>query len=141
MSEPLEIARIEESTELAAPQVAEAINQIAAAMHGLADMMRATNERMTSLDNRVRLLEKVTGMQLNEINATIRARAAELCEMYRIAGQEKPVANAIRRAVRLTTGVQSLRELPRCEYTVVLKQVQMWDDYKAMKAIKGKAGK
>lgn len=58
---------------------------------------------------------------------------------YRAPGCEKAVANAIRRDVRLMQGVQSIRELPRCEYAVALQHVRIWDNYKTMKAIKGKA--
>ena len=106
----------------------------------MADMVRTTNERMTALEQQVRLLTKVTPAQATELNRAVRVRAAELCETYRIAGSEKSVANAIRRAVKLLTGVGSMRELPRCEYTVAMEQVRMWDDYKTMKAIKNKRG-
>ncbi len=118
--------------------VAQAFGEIAQVMRGMADMIRATNERMTALEHQVRLLTKVTPAQAGEINAAIRDRAAQLCASYRASGGEKATANAIRRAVRLLTGVTSIRELPRCEYQVVLQQVSMWDDYKAMKAIRAK---
>lgn len=121
------------------PEVAQAIQQMAQAAMSMATMLRATNERMASMEREIRLLTKVTPAQASAINAAIRARAAELCGSYRAAGCEKAVANAIRRAVRLTTGVTSVRELPRCEFTVAMQQVQLWDDYKVMKAIKLKA--
>lgn len=123
------------------PDVAQAFNQIAQALRGMADMVRATNERMTTLEQQVRLLTKVTPAQAAEINAAVRARAAELCEAYRMVGREKTVANAIRRTIKLITGVTSVRELPRCEYMVALQQVRMWDDRRTMKAIKTKEGK
>lgn len=129
----------QESASLPA-DAAQALTQMAQAMRGMADMVRATNERMTVLEQQVRLLMKVTPMQANEINAAIRERAAALCGVYKAVGSEKAVANAIRRDVRLMQGVQSVRELPRCEYAVVLQQVRMWDDYKVMKGIKGKSG-
>ena len=37
-------------------------------------------------------------------------------------------------------GVQNVREVPRCEYSVALQTVKLWDDYKTMKAIKAKGG-
>ena len=119
-------------------EIQAALGQMGEIMRGMADMLRATNERMASLEREVRLLTKVTPAQANAINEAIRQRAAELCESYRAQGCEKAAANAIRRAVRLTTGTNSVRELPRCEYGVAMEQVRMWDDRKTMKALRAK---
>lgn len=120
------------------PEVVQIFQQMAQATVSMANMLRATNERMASMEREIRLLTKVTPAQASAINAAIRDRAAELCATYRATGCEKAAANAIRRAVKLTTGVSNVRELPRCEYAVAMQQVQLWDDYKAMKAIKAK---
>lgn len=120
------------------PEMQAALGQMGEIMRGMADMLRATNERMASLEREVRLLTKVTPAQANAINEAIRQRAAELCESYHAQGCEKATANAIRRAVRLTTGTNSVRELPRCEYGVAMEQVRMWDDRKTMKALRAK---
>ena len=112
--------------------VRQTLGQMGEIMRGMADMLRATNERMAALEREVRLLTKVTPAQANAIHEAIRSRAAEICE--------KAAANAIRRAVRLTTGISSVRDLPRCEYSVAMEQVRMWDDYKAMKAIRARGG-
>lgn len=122
------------------PEVSKAFLQMAQATVSMANMMRATNERIASMEREIRLLTKVTPAQASAINAAIRDRAGTLCSDYRAPGCEKAVANAIRRALKLTTGVSSVRELPRCEYSVALQSVQIWDDYKAMKAIKAKGG-
>ena len=123
------------------PEVKAALGQMGEIMRSMADMLRATNERMASLEREVRLMTKVTPAQANAINEAIRQRAVELCGEYRAKGCEKAAANAIRRAVRLTTGVNSIRELPRCEYAVAMEQVKMWDDFKTMKALRSKADK
>ena len=122
------------------PEVSKAFLQMAQATVSMANMMRATNERIASMEREIRLLTKVTPAQATAINTAIRDRAGVLCSDYRAPGCEKAVANAIRRALKLTTGVSSVRELPRCEYSVALQSVQIWDDYKAMKAIKAKGG-
>lgn len=121
-------------------EVSKAFLQMAQATVSMANMMRATNERIASMEREIRLLTKVTPAQASAINTAIRDRAGALCSDYRAPGCEKAVANAIRRALKLTTGVSSVRELPRCEYSVALQSVQIWDDYKAMKAIKAKGG-
>lgn len=112
--------------------------QIAEAMHALAEMARMTSERMTMLERQVSLLTKVTSMQARELNTAIRARAVELAAMYTLPGCENALANAIRRDLRITAGVSSVRELPRCEFKVYMQQVEMWDDYKIVKAIRQK---
>ena len=110
-------------------------------MQGMADMVRATNERMAALEQQVRMLEKVTPAQATDLNAAIRARAAAACQEYRMAGMEKAVGAAIRKTVRLATGARSIREIARCDYKPVRELVDTWDEYKAMKAIKAQKGR
>ena len=105
----------------------------------MANMVKTTNERIGVLEQQVRLLTKVTPAQAKAIHEAIRARAEELCQTWLVVGKEKTVASAIRRAVRLSTGVSSMKDLPRCDFSVVVRQIQLWDDYKVMKTIKAKA--
>ncbi len=110
-------------------------------MQGMADMVRATNERMAALEQQVRMLEKVTPSQASDLNAAIRQRAAEACQEYRMTGMEQQVGTAIRKTVRLTTGARCVREIARCDYKPVLELVNTWDEYKAMKTIKAQQRK
>lgn len=120
-------------------QMNDASRAMADAMRDVANMVRATNERMTALEKEVRLLTKVTGAQASEIGKAIRERAAALCTERKLPPEaDKPIAAAIRREIRLTTGVEAVRDIPRCEYQVILRRVQLWDDYKAIKAIRAK---
>lgn len=107
-------------------------------MQSMAEMVQATNERMTELEKQVRMLEKVTPGQASDLNAAIRQRAATACKEYRMIGLEKPVAAAIRKTVRLATGARSVREIARCDYRPIREMVDSWDEYKTMKAIKAK---
>ena len=137
-----ELMQIQPGTPSTLPaEVQATLAQMGDIMRSMANMLRATNERMASLEREVKLLTKVTPAQANAINNAIRQRAAELCETYRAQGCEKAAANAIRRAVRLTTGTNSVRDLPRCEYSVAMEQVRMWDDRKTMKALRAKVNK
>lgn len=121
--------------------VAEEMKQMREALQAMAGLLRTTNETMAQLQRQVRLLEKVTPAQARAINQAIRDRAAELCAIYMLRGDgcEKPVAAAIRKAIKLRFGANSAKDLPRCEYEVAMTQVQGWDDYKTMKEIKGRA--
>ena len=107
-------------------------------MQGMAEMVRATNERVGELERQVRMLEKVTPAQAADLNATIRARASATCQEYRMSGNESQVAAAIRKTVRLTTGARSVREIARCDYKPIKALVEGWDEYLTIKAIKGK---
>lgn len=129
--------------EAAAPVTLEAfMAQTMQLMQGMAEMVRATNERMTALEKQVRMLEKVTPSQAADLNALIRERAAAVCAEYRMAGLDKPVAAAIRRSVRIATGARSVREIARCDCKPVRELISCWDEYKTLKAIKTKgAGK
>ena len=110
-------------------------------MQGMADMVRATNERMAALEQQVRMLEKVTPSQASDLNAAIRQRAAAACQEYRMTGMEQQVGTAIRKTVRLATGARSVREIARCDYKPILELVATWDEYKTMKAIKAQQRK
>lgn len=115
------------------------IRRMADMLQTMAAMLQATTESMEQLRRQVRLLEKVTPQQAGAINRAIRQRASDLCALYRIpedAGA-KPASAAIRKAVRLQFG-GTVKEIPRCDYEVALRQVQGWDDYKAMKGIREK---
>lgn len=137
-----------EETRIAVPEPAQApartdetaqlFAQLAQTMQSMATMIRATNERMAALEQSVRLLNKVTPAQAGAINAAIRERAAELCAEYRAAGCETAVGNAIRKELKLTMGVQSVRDVARCEYAVAVETARLWDDYRVMKAVKAR---
>lgn len=124
-----------------AANTAREMQQMREALQAMAGLLRTTNETMAQLQRQVRLLEKVTPAQARAINQAIRDRATELCAIYMLRGDgcEKPVAAAIRKAVKLRFGANTAKDLPRCEYEVALAQVQGWDDYKTMKEIKGRA--
>lgn len=110
--------------------------QVGEIMRGMAEMLASTNERITALEQEIRTLTKVTPAQVKAINAAIRERAAVICCDYSAVGCEQLAANAIRKALRLTLGISAVREIPRCDYNVAMRQVEMWDDYKQMKSLK-----
>lgn len=128
-----EMASSEPVDEQISSQMLEAVRQMAM-------LLRTTNERLTALENEVRRLRRVTPAQATEIGTAIRKRAVEVCQMHRVVGTEKSVAAAIRKAVYLTCGVRSMRELPRDDFAVAMQQVRLWDDYKIMKAIRERSG-
>lgn len=135
-----ELVTVKPSEALPIPaEVAAEMQQMREALQTMAGLLRTTNETMAQLQRQVRLLEKVTPAQASALNKAIRERAAQLCDLYAARGCDKPVAAAIRKAVKLRFGAATAKDLPRCEYEVAMTQVQGWDDYKTMKEIKGRA--
>lgn len=105
-------------------------------MVAMALMLRETNERLAAMEQALRTLEKVTPYQAKGINRLMRERAAEVCREYRMPGQEKKVAGAIRRTVRELTGVKTAQEIARCDYQTVLEAVGTWDRYDVIQGIR-----
>lgn len=106
-------------------------------MATMADTIRTTNERMSSLEQQVRQLTKLTPAQVKAINEAIRARAAECCEIYDAGGHERTVANAIRKEMKLVLGASAVREICRGDYSIAMRMINMWDDYDQMQRIGG----
>ena len=122
----------EENREAMAVTICRQNEQLAA----MALMLRETNERLAAMEQALRTLEKVTPYQAKTINRLMRERAAEVCREYRMPGQEKKVAGAIRRTVRELTGVKSAQEIARCDYQTVLDTVGTWDRYDVIQKIR-----
>lgn len=125
-------------------QMEEAIRerdgQIMGLLQSMADMMRITNERMAAMEQTIRTLEKVTPGQAHNINQCIRERAAELCQDYRMTGNEKATGAAIRKEIREATGARNMQGVARCDYQTVIDMILDWDDSQTMKAIRQRGG-
>lgn len=131
----------DDPTALSTPATAGDVQKLLDAMQGMAVLLRTMNSRVQDLEAQVRRLEKVTPAQASELNADIRKRAQEVCRMHKAEGCEKAVASAIRKAVKGTCGISSMRDLPRCDFKVAQRQIEMWDDYALMKAMRRKGGR
>lgn len=127
---------------MTAQQMTAVMGQMQQLMQGMADSIRATNERMAKLERQIELLTPLTGAQEKALCAEVRRRAGELCGQYRLsAGYEQAVAAAIRGELKREGGVRAVRELPRIEYNVLLERVALWDDYDTMRALRQQARK
>ncbi len=144
MANKQEIAKVEapQSGELVSmSEMTAMMGQMMHLMQGMAETVRATNERVTALEKQAALSARVTAGQSKHINAAIREQAEKVAAMHGMGSSTtstQAIARAIRRDVCLTAGVTSTRELPKCEYRVYLQQVALWDDYKVIKAIKAR---
>lgn len=113
-------------------------------LEGLMRMMTQTvaemNKRIDRLDRQVQQMTPITGAQERALGEKIKQRADELCVLHKLPeGSRTAIANAIRKDIKTTGGVRSIRELPRVDYTVYIDQIALWDDFAVMRAIRKKA--
>lgn len=127
-----EIIPIRQDMEMSMPEM---MANMMGLMSAMAEMMQATNRRMATLEEEVRRLNKVTPAQARAINAAIRNRSEAVCAMHRATGCEKEAAAAIRKALRISCGIRSVRDLPRCDFDLANRTVEMWDDYAFMRGL------
>lgn len=101
----------------------EALNQVARTQQVQAD-------RMEALEKQIRLNTPVTPQQAKYLGEEIKNRARELLAKYDVedAKAVRKLGSAIRKAVLTRYGIGGLAELPKCEYTVAMSQIQMWNE-------------
>ena len=101
----------------------EALNQVARTQQVQAD-------RMEALEKQIRLNTPVTPQQVKYLGEEIKNRARELLAKYDVedAKAVRKLGSAIRKAVLTRYGIGRLAELPKCEYTVAMSQIQMWNE-------------
>ena len=116
------------NTELV-PQVRE-MNEAMSRMAGLIVDMHG---QLQALQAKVAMLEKLTPMQVKDVNLRIRERACGLEMEYDLpAGSAEKLQTLIRRQVRMETGARSARDIARCDYPVVCGLIADWEDYGAI---------
>jgi hypothetical protein len=113
-------------------QMAQTMGQMQLIMASMAEMISATSQSVADLRRQVQRMDKATPAQAAAIRDAIHTRAAALCADYGCAGCEKKVAAAIRKSLRISTGVSSLREISKDHVKAALLQVETWDDFGIM---------
>ena len=111
----------------------EAFAQITAAM-------TIQSERMDALEKQIRLATPVTPGQVRYINGEIRRHARDLLARKEAGYEDDAKAVAalgrlIRKAILVRYGITALNELPKCEYSVVISQIELYNDTLAIRDI------
>jgi hypothetical protein len=105
----------------------QALEQVGAAL-------TANASRLEELERHQRLQTPVSQMQVRYINEAIKKKACAILgkrtlpEELTVGIYLKKLVNVMRRDILIRYGVASLREIPKCEYSVVLSQIDMWAD-------------
>ena len=106
----------------------------------IAASMTVQSDRMNALEKQIRLATPVTPGQVRYINNEIRHRARELLAKKESGYEDDTKAVAalgrlIRKSILVRYGIMALNELPRCEYSVVISQIGLYNDAMAVRDI------
>lgn len=107
------------------------------AMERIAASQDVIQNRMEALEKQVRLNTPVTDKQARYLADKARDKARELLEKKEsgLSEDKKAVtklAGLIKKDVMMRNGVGSLREIPRCEYSVTMSQIEIWNNALAL---------
>lgn len=108
----------------------EAMEQIAASQDSI-------RNRMEALEKQMRLQTPVTDRQAKYLADAARDKARELLDKKKITERKaiNKLAGVIRKSVMARYGVGTLREIPRCEYSVAMSQIEIWNNVIAVMEI------
>lgn len=102
--------------------------------------------KIDALEKQIRLSTPVTPIQVKYINGEIRRRSRELLSRWESGYEDDSKAvdamgRLIRKAVLVRYGISALNELPRCEYSVVIGQISLYNNNLAIRDIAKEAEK
>ena len=99
------------------------------AMEQIATSQDVIRNRMEALEKQVRLQTPVTDRQARYLADAARAKARELLDKKQIDDKKAitKLAGLIKKSVLARYGIGSLRETPRCEYSVAMSQIETWN--------------
>ena len=108
----------------------EAMEQIAASQDSI-------RNRMEALEKQMRMQTPVTDRQAKYLADAARDKARELLDKKKITERKaiNKLAGVIRKSVMARYGVGTLREIPRCEYSVAMSQIEIWNNVIAVMEI------
>lgn len=128
-------------SQLSREDLCQLIGALVENQRSLAEGQQQMAEEMRLMRRSIQQLTKVTPAQATQLNRLMRETAETLVQRYRL--QDIPnavtlLSNCIRRDVRFRAGIQSMRDLPRCEFDAYVNYISLWDNYKAAKSIRSR---
>lgn len=125
--------------EMVAPvleQVAALLKNNTEAVQCIAAQEQIQSDRLAALERELRLNMPVTNAQVRYLSSGMKSRALELLakrSLEETTELTRRLSGCIRKAVLARYGISSLRDLPRCEYSVAMKQIETWNDLMALR--------
>lgn len=131
------IAIREEGNGLTVRELTAAMQRQSDLMASMAMMLKASCEKVDRLEREVRRLEKLTPMQVTEMNALIRKRARDLTEEYGLeAVHERTVNTWIRSELKQEFG-GTVKEISRCDRELAMGYIRNWENSGKLLNLKG----
>lgn len=131
-------------SQLTREDLCQLIGALVENQRGMAALQQQMADELQKMRRSIQQLTKVTPAQATQLNRLMRDTAQALVVRYRL--QDIPnavtlMANCIRRDVRFRAGIQSMRDLPRCEAEAYINYISLWDNYKVVKTLRSRAEK
>lgn len=131
------IAIREDGNGLTVRELAAAMQRQSDLMASMAMMLKASCEKVDRLEREVRRLEKLTPMQVTEMNALIRKRARDLTEEYGLEPvHERTINTWIRSELKQEFG-GTVKEISRCDRELAMGYIRNWENSGKLLNLKG----
>ncbi len=134
------IAAPQGEQQLSTTEVSAALSAMLKMMEQMGNAIAAVSEGMASLTHRMDMMDRLTPGQAKALGEAIRRRGEQLTDEYGMHGKDalSRIQAAIRKELRNSVGAEgkSLRDLPKCEYQVMLTRVSLWEDYDVLTDIR-----
>lgn len=100
------------------------------AMEQIAMNQDVIRNRMDAIEKHQRLQTPVTDRQARYLADAAREKARELLDKRQVSEKKAitKLSGLIKKSVLARYGVGSLREIPRCEYSVAMSQIETWNN-------------
>ena len=106
------------------------LQQNTEALERISATLNLQGKQIEALEKQVRMNTPVTGVQAKYLNNAVRDKASEMLDKF--GRNDKTARDALARRIRkdilVRGGIASMRELPKCEYEVALKQIETWNN-------------
>lgn len=119
-------ASTEQILKLAADMMTECRNQIAEC----AQMQRIMAEHIEALEREMKRSQPITSLQNREIVKAVKARSIALLEKKGVSDAKAvtAVSKMIKKALFIRYGIDRTNDLPKCEFEVAVRFIELWDD-------------
>ena len=117
------------------------VQQNTEALERITATLNLQGKQIEALEKQVRMNTPVSSVQARHLNSSIRDKAKEVLDRYGRNDKKSidAVSRSIRKDILIRAGIANVRELPRCEYDVAIRQVQMWNNAVVIREIMRKA--
>lgn len=113
------------------------LKQNTEALERISATLNLQGKQIEALERQVRMNTPVTSVQAKYLNNAVREKAIESLARFDRTDKNArdALARRIRRDILVRGGISCMREVPKCEYDVVLKQIETWSNAVAIREI------